>query len=164
MDELKRQGITNYEIWPCKMLPSVVSSINNSHKMIVRDAMEKGEEETVICEDDLMFVAKDGWRYFLSKKPKEYDLYLAATYILPVESNKICGFHLYFIHSRFYEKFLSVPDTSHIDTAMDDLNGEYHFCYPFAALQRAGYSANNGMITNYNQILEDKDVYGGKPK
>jgi hypothetical protein len=148
------------------MYPDVVESINASHKMIVRDAMEKGFEEVCIAEDDLMFTAEDGWQHFLNKKPKEYDLYLASTYIVPVSNNMVCGFHLYMVHSRFYEQFLSVPNNSHIDTAMDALKGKYEFCYPFSALQRPGFSANNKHqpTVNYNSLLKEEDVYGGLPK
>jgi hypothetical protein len=49
MAELATQKISDYEIWPCVMYDKVVSSINASHKMIVRDAMEKGEKEVCIA-------------------------------------------------------------------------------------------------------------------
>lgn len=162
MDELERQKIDNFELWPCLMFPSVVRSINLSHKMIVEDAKERGLQEVCIAEDDLWFPAEDGWEYFLSKKPapQNYDLYLAATYIPPISNNMICGFHLYFVSSKFYDRFLSVPDEKHIDTSMDELKGNYIFCYPFAALQRAGFSSNNMTDVNYNSILKEEDVYG----
>ena len=76
MYELERQGITDFEIWPCIMLPDVVQSINASHKMIVRDAKDKGLEEVFIAEDDLFFPAKDGWEYFLKNKPKLLNILL----------------------------------------------------------------------------------------
>lgn len=168
--ELKRQGITDYEIWPCILRPNVVESINASHKMIVRDAKEKELDEVFIAEDDLMFPAKDGWSYFIKNKPKpeDYDIYLAATYVPPISNNIICGFHLYAVSAKFYDKFLSIPDKEHIDTAANDLKGNWVFCYPFAALQRPGFSANNsvgsGHIVNYNRMIKDEDVYGGIPR
>jgi len=45
MEELERQGISDFELWPCIIEPKVIVSINLSHKMIVRDAMEKGLPE-----------------------------------------------------------------------------------------------------------------------
>lgn len=164
MDELERQEITDFELWPCIIEPNVVKSINLSHKMIVREAQEKGLKEVCIAEDDVMFSAKDGWKYFLDNKPEIYDLYLSATYIVTTPLKHICGFHLYCVHEKFYEKFLSVPDESHIDTVMDSVGGDFVFCYPFAALQRAGFSSNNKKIVNYNAVLKDEDVYGGLPK
>lgn len=164
MDQLEKQGITDFELWPCVIDKEVVTSINLSHKMIVRDALEKGLEEVIIAEDDLFFPAPDGWEYFLKNKPNSYDLYLSGTYIVTEPLEHICGFHLYMVHSRFYEKFLAVPDNKHIDTEMNNAEGEFRFCYPFAALQRPGFSANNMTIVNYNGVLKDSDVYGGLPQ
>jgi len=164
MTELDRQGIVDFEIWPCIMYPDVVESINASHKMIVRDAKEKGLSECFIAEDDFTFPAEDGWHYFLRNKPKNYDLYLGGTYVTPISNNIICGFHLYSISENFYDKFLSMPDKEHIDTAANNIKGDYHFCYPMAAIQRAGFSMNNKQDVNYNILLKEEDVYGGLPK
>ena len=168
MDELERQCIDDFEIWPCIMYDNVVSSINASHKMIVRDAQEKGLEEVFIAEDDLFFPASDGWEYFLKNKPKptDYDIYLAATYIPTDPPKHICGFHLYCVSSNYYDTFLNAPNDQHIDTAIDNIGGNFVFCYPFPGLQRAGFSANNsmgnGQIVNYNSIFRDRpqDIYG----
>ncbi len=143
------------------MYPDVVFSINASHKMIVRDAMEKGLDEVCIAEDDLMFTKEGAWDYFLKNKPKptDYDLYLAATYVPETPPKLICGFHLYCVSSKFYNQFLSVPDEKHIDTEMNNINGSYVFCYPFPALQRAGFSSNNKCICNYNVVLREQDIY-----
>ena len=164
--ELQAQGICDYRIWPCLIYPDVVKSINASHKMVIKDAVYNNLPECFLMEDDCCFPAADGWQYFLRNKPdpSEYDLYLAATYIPTDPPKHVCGFHLYSVSAKFYERFLSVPDETHIDTAMDDLKGDYKFCYPFAALQRPGFSANNMMQVNYNSCLQDKDVYGGLPK
>lgn len=162
--ELKRQGIKDYEIYPCLMYNDVVSSINLSHKMLVREAMNRGDEMVVIAEDDLMFCSSDGWRYYLENMPAEFDIYLGGTYILPISNNMICGFHLYAVHQNFYARFLSIPDNVHIDTHMNELKGDYKFCYPLAAIQRAGFSSNNKMNVNYNAILQEQDVYGGLPR
>jgi len=42
---------------------------------------------------------------------------------------------------------------------MNDLGGDYKFCYPFPALQRSGYSFNNKAVVNYNTVLKDKDIW-----
>lgn len=159
IEELKKQNITDYKIWDCIRLNNVVESINASHKMIVKDAKERGLKEVCIGEDDLMFTSPNSWKYFLEKKPDNYDLYLACTYIIPISNNQICGFHLYCVHEKFYEKFLSIPDKEHIDTAANNIEGNYVFCYPFPALQRAGFSANNRTVCNYNALLKEDDIY-----
>lgn len=161
LKELKRQHIGHYRLWhPVQNEQSVVKSINLSHKQIVRWAKEQGLKEVVIGEDDLYFPANDGWDYFIRNKPEDYELYLACTYG-GLKEKQTVGFHLYCVHESFYDKFLSVPDHEHIDTAMWFMGNEkFHFCYPFAALQRPGFSANNLSHTNYNTILTESDVYG----
>ena len=122
---------------------------------------EKGLKEVAIAEDDLYFTHLNGWQWFLKNKPKGYDLYLAGTYIVPVEQKQIVGFHLYMVHEKFYDTFLSVPDNVHIDTHMNELKGDYHFCYPMAALQRSGWSSNNHAVCDYNKVLRPQDIYTG---
>lgn len=153
LEEFRQQNITDFKFWDCVILPDVVQSINASHKMIVRDAKERGLKEVCIIEDDLEFTCKGAWDYFLKQKPEKYDLYLWGSYLLPLSNNMVCGFQLYFISENFYDKFLYCPDNVHIDTEMDKLDGDIKFCFPFPALQRAGYSANNKAVVNYNDIL-----------
>lgn len=160
LSELKLQGITDYRIWDAiEDTNNVVRSINISHKQIVQDAKDKGLPFVVIGEDDLTFTSNKSWEYFLSNMPKQFDLYLACTYCPPITNKKVCGFHLYAVGESFYDKFLSVPETKHIDTAMDDLEGDYVFCYPFPALQKSGYSTNNKAVVNYNNVLSKDDIY-----
>jgi hypothetical protein len=163
--ELKRQKITEYEIWPCLLLPDVIHSINASHKMIVRDAMEKGLPEVCIGEDDLCFPSENGWQWYLKNKPPVYEIYVGGNYnsfARPAKHGAIrveglIGFQLYCVHSRYYETFLNTPIDKHIDTAQ---HGKLMYaCYPFPALQREGFSANNKSVVNYNATLFPKDIY-----
>lgn len=147
------------------MFPEIVRSINASHKMIVQKAKEDGIKECCIAEDDLKFESENGWEWFLKNKPEVYDIYAAGSYMsftrpqepgaLRVEC--IVGFHLYFIHEKFYDSFLATKDTEHIDTAQ---KGDLYVCYPFAAIQRPGFSANNKSQVNYNAVLMPEDIYG----
>lgn len=158
IEEMNRQGI-KYKIWDsveCK--DSVVKSINLSHKQIVQYAKDNGIKEIAIGEDDLVFPAPNGWQFFLRNKPERYDLYLGCSF-LPLHAKMVCGFHLYCIQEQFYDAFLSVDETKHIDTAMDDLKGDYVWCYPYPALQRPSWSANNKAQVNYNAVLNKEDIY-----
>ena len=160
INELLRQGIADYKFWNPIYHKDVVTSINLSHKQIVLWAKLVGLKEVCIAEDDLMFTHPTSWVYFLDQKPKEYELYLACSYGGLSEKQTI-GFHLYCVHECFYDKFLSVPDNVHIDTAMWPLGKEkFHFCYPFPALQRAGFSSNNKAFADYNTVLKEEDIYG----
>lgn len=163
--ELKRQKIESYEIWPCLLLPNVVHSINSSHKMIVKDAKEKGLVECCIAEDDVMFPNENGWQWFLKNKPPFYDIYAGGSYFPFNKTDKegafrveqIVGFHLYFIHSRYYDIFLNTPVDQHIDTAQK--SKLMYVCYPMAAVQRPGFSSNNMAVCNYNSSLSKSDIY-----
>jgi len=162
LGEFIQQGITSYKFWDCIVdKDSVVKSINLSHKMIVKDAKENNYPFALVAEQDLTFTCPTSWEYFLKNKPEKYSLYLWGSYIVPISNNKVCGLQLYFIDSSFYDVFLSAPDNVHIDTYMDELKGDYRYCYPFPALQRPGFSANNKAICDYNKILSEKDIYKG---
>lgn len=161
--EFIKQGIVKYRFWDGVILKdSVVASINASHKKIVKWAKENKKKVVVIAEQDLYFTSPNAWQYFLDNMPKGFDLYLWGSYVIPISNNVICGFQLYVVSEKFYDEFLNVPDNEHIDTAMNDIKGDYHFCYPFPALQRPGFSANNpGGVVNYNAILKPEDIYNG---
>lgn len=167
--ELSRQSITDYEIYPCILSKTVVESISESHKMIVREAKERGYEMICIAEDDLMFPAKDGWQYFLKNMPMLFDIYLGGSYLKderikyssPTTAvDSYVGNHLIVIHNRYFETFLESDSKQHIDTAQTG-KGFFQLCYPMAAIQRPGFSANNMDICNYNGILNEEDIYGG---
>lgn len=162
--ELNRQKIADFEIFPCLIYPDVVSSINASHKMIVQKAKDENKNECCIMEDDCMFPSENGWQYFLDNKPMEFDIYSAGNYMAFKRPEKPCimkvdcivGLHLYFIHSKYYDNFLATANNKHIDT---EQKGDLYVCYPMPALQRAGFSANNKSMTNYNAILSTGDIY-----
>lgn len=163
LEEFIVQGITKYKFHNAIILKdSVVDSIAASHKKIVQDYKDKGISQCIIMEQDCTFTSPNAWKFFLDNKPQSFDLYLWGSYIQPISNKKICGFQLFIISSKFYDAFLSVPKNNHIDTAMDNIDGDYHFCYPYPALQRAGFSANNpNAPVNYNALLKEEDIYRG---
>lgn len=163
--EMLNQGIVDYELIPCIPRPKVVESINESHRAIVQMAKDKGLTRVIIGEDDLQFSCVGAWEWFLFNEPPLYDIYAGGNYMaFERPKNKgafrvsdIVGFHLYMVHSRYYDTFLSTNPTQHIDTAQK--SPLMYVCYPFPALQREGYSANNGAKVNYNTILQPEDIY-----
>ncbi len=156
--EFDEQNVS-YKFWDAVIIDyKVVESINASHKMIVKWAKENNMDEVIIAEQDLTFTSPNSWKYFIEKKPVDFDLYLGCTYG-SLKHNMICGFHLYIVSNKFYDRFLSIPDNVHVDTFMDSLKGDYKFCYPFPALQRPGYSSNNMAVVNYNACLKPEDIY-----
>jgi hypothetical protein len=168
MEELERQGIENFRFWPAILKGNVVESINAGFKQIIQWAKDEGLKEVIICEDDVYFPAADGFEYFLKRKPKSFDIYIAGSYLKdnriiyesPITKvNAYVGNHLIIVHERYYDTFLSVPDNEHVDVAQSDL-GEFYLCYPMAALQRKGFSSNNKICCDYNELLNKEDIYG----
>lgn len=166
--EFERQNITDFEIWPCIIRPNVLESITLSFKMIVKMAKDSGLNEVAIGEDDLMFPSKNGWEYFLNNKPENFDVYIGGTYYINkpddykppvIKVKEWVGNHLIIIHKKYYDTFLSLPENSHCDTANSG-KGDFYVCFPFAAIQRPSYSANNMAFVNYNSILKPEWVYG----
>jgi hypothetical protein len=171
--ELERQGIEEFGRLVPVYAESVEKSINLTHKQAVRLAKHKGLTEVCIMESDVIFPAADGWRYFLANKPVVFDLYLAGVYSSSMESFRslrpvladsiipivqVNGMHCYIIHSNYYDTFLGTRDDEHIDAAQ--VKGNYKVCYPFAAIQRPGWSANNKKEVDYNLNLKPEDVHG----
>lgn len=167
LEELIRQEITDYKLWDAIVLPDVVKSINYSHKAIVLNAKKTGLKEVCIFEDDCYFPNEKGWQYFLKNKPHDFDVYIGGSYLLDnrydwveplVKVDSWVGNHCIIISEKYYDTFLSLPENEHIDTANTG-KGDFYICYPFAALQRRGYSSNNKAIVDYNLMLNDKNIY-----
>lgn len=168
-EEMKGQGIENYNLCSPIYASSVVESINLSQKKIVRDAMERGDKEICLIEDDIMFTAPDSWEVFLKNKPKDYDVYISGSYLTDnrneykpplVKVNEWVGNHCIIINHTYFQTFLNLPFNQHIDTANRGL-GDFYVCFPFVALQRAGFSSNNGAVCDYNQSIPKEYIYKG---
>ena len=164
--ELERQGLDDYSMMPAICgRSSVAASINASHKQIIRLARDMGLPEVCVLESDVGFPVPDAWRYFLANKPEQYDLYLGGTYGEVLRDDEgyytliPAGFHCYCISAGYYDRFLAVPDDEHIDTAQR--GGRFRLCFPFAAIQREGWSANNQRRVDYNVNLRKGDIYMG---
>lgn len=163
--ELDRQGILEQtDLYPCiRNRETVAASINASHKMLVRMAKERDMPEVCILEDDAMFPAANGFQHWMDETPTgDWDLYLGGTYSghNGGRVEKINGLHCYIIRQRFYETFLSVDPTKHIDAILDGL-GDYRVVYPYVAIQRPSWSANNNEDVDYNVVLRPEDIYYG---
>jgi len=163
LNELQQQGINEFNIVEgiCDK-SSVVKSINLSHKKIVEMAMQDGLEYAIIFEDDIKFTDIGAWDYFLSKKPKDFDLYLGGIYLGDIAEDSttkaFTALHCYIIHSRFYATFLSTPDNVHIDRSLDNL-GKYIVCQPFIAIQQNGYSSNTGKEETYDNLYLNRTFF-----
>lgn len=169
LDELTKQGMRLWQIWEPVQANTPVESINLSFKQIVRSAKERELSEVCIIEDDLMFPCAGAWDYFINNKPDKYDLYIGGNYLRNdpdsytrpyYKLEEHVGNQLIIIHSRYYDRFLEVPDKAHIDTIQRG-RGEFYACWPMAALQRPGFSSNARGKVNYNSDLKPEWIYNG---
>ena len=163
LNELETQEITDYELWDGVFdTTSVKKGINAAHKQIVEYAKLKGWDEVLIMEDDIRFCGVGAFNYYLEKKPKEFDIYLGGVYLGEIDAeNKVksfSGLHCYIVHSRFYDKFLSVPDDEHLDRILANM-GEYYVSNPFTSIQYNGKSSQTKQEENYDNLLNDRILY-----
>ncbi len=164
--EMKRQGIEEYKIWASIHIPNKPkrTGISLAHKQIVEWALIEQQPEVCIMEDDVFFPAEDGFQYFLKNKPYEYDLYLGGISRGDIDADNITrrfsGMFCYFIHEKFYTRFLRANEDLDIDGAMGEIRGKYVVCNPMAAFVYPTWSDNvNGMM-DYSHLLQNREVYG----
>lgn len=142
-------------------------NINCAHKSIVRWAKENNLKRVVICEDDILFSHENSYKYFLSQVPPIFDLYFSMLYAAEVRENKIMngfsGLTMYMVHNRFYDFFLSIPDTQHMDRALGahSHEKEFYVCSPYIAKQAPGYSNNMMKHQNYDEFEKHMTFYTG---
>jgi len=164
INELKTQGITDYEFWPGIYHPSIKASINAAHKQIVEYARLAEWEQVMIAEDDVKFSSAGGFDYFLKQKPNDFDIYLGGLFLGDPDENNVVktftGLTLYVVARRFYDTFLTVPDDDHLDRLMDGL-GRYVVCNPFVVTQYDGVSGNTGKMESYSKLQESRIFYNG---
>lgn len=171
--EMLRQGITDFQVWRATTSkPTVNANISESHKSIVRWAKEHKLPEVCIAEDDFYFPSDYGYKYFLSKKPKSFDIYLSGVYVGSnklTETNTIIkrfsGLHFYIVHSRFYNLFLEADESQGIDNALGDMAiqgfGKFEVCFPMAAIQHETPSDNiSGQIYKIADYFSSDKVFG----
>jgi hypothetical protein len=122
---IKEQGIKEYKVWNGIFIEdNPIKAISQSHKMIVRDAKEKGLSRVFIAEDDFYFTNKGAWEYFLNSIPEEYDVFLSHVYYGKWDENgKMKGpfssLTLYCVNEKFYDKFLLIREDEHLDLTMN---------------------------------------------
>ena len=164
-DDFKEQGIEDYLVFPAIFETTPQHGINKAHKQIIKYAKDYGFSEVCVFEDDVKFTHPNSFNYFLANKPQDFDIYLAGIYLGDIDENKrikndFAGFHCYIVHEKFYDTYLSVPDTEHIDRALGGL-GDFYVCHPFAAIQYNGFSDNTKREMTYDFLLERWELYKG---
>lgn len=147
----------------------VFKAIAKSHKNIVRIAKESNLPMVAIMEDDCIFTHQGSYKYFLSRMPKEFDLYFGLIYHGTIgEDHRVLngfsgGMTLYIVHQRFYETFLNVKEDFHIDNRLGELASDhkYFVCDPYVCYQAGGYSYNHRKVLYYDEYLKGRQLFNG---
>jgi len=159
-----------YRVWPgiiCK--GDNKRGVNLAHRQIVQYAKDNNLERVCIGEDDLKFFNEKlgAWQYFLDNIPTDYDTYHAQIYVGEITNNRITsvfsGMTLYFINYRFYDFFLSLPESIHIDRELGLYANQFKFmvCPEFVCEQIAGKSDNTRTYTpTYRPFLKGRKIFG----
>lgn len=139
------------------------TGISKAHKNVIRFAKENNMEWVLVLEDDCHFTDKGALQHFIDTIPEDFDIYLGGVCIkepIPEDRTleKFCCMHCYIVHSRFYDTFLGVRETTDIDNALAGL-GKYIVCYPFIAVQHTTPSNNSHATWSFSDYLTDKKLW-----
>lgn len=163
--EMNEQDISQYKVWDGIHDANRVRGINRAHKQIVQYAKENQLPEVCIMEDDCVFLGKGAFEYYLQNKPTSYDLWLGGiSNRLKIQEDHITDFRgmtLYTAHEKFYDVFLSVPETVNIDAGLKGL-GKYFLCPKIVCSQRAGYSYHKKRHKDYSHLLKQYETFNGE--
>lgn len=158
--EMKKEGCV-YKFWPGIIENERKAGINKAHRQIVQWAKNNNQDRVTIAEDDLIWYGPGAWKYYLDKMPESFDIYLSSYYHGKADENNIInsfsGLTLYTVHSRYFDKYLSIPEVMHIDTGISLIGGKFVCCDRFVAYQRPGYSEQR------RRNVDDSSRHTGKP-
>jgi len=162
MNELREQGIDNYELMPALHDDNFAYiGISKAHKNVIQHAKNEGLESIIVAEDDLKFFGKGAFDYWMKRTPKEYDLWLGGVYLGVIEdgiTSRFTGMSLYRCHSLFYDTFLEAEKYEQIDIALAH-KGLYKVCEPMVVRQHNGYSDNEKRHMNYDFMFSERSIY-----
>ena len=170
-------GITNIVIQKgCYDFGNPLTNIAEAHKKCIRHAKRQNWDFCIILEDDVLLLHPKAYQYFIDQMkdlPKDWDVYTAGFYTANsfVQDYKniyrisgFAGLHLYCVNSNYYDHFLKCPENTNIDQWISGSNGnaKSFCCYPFAAIQKSGFSENRMQDVDYSKLLEGKEIFTGQ--
>jgi hypothetical protein len=140
------------------------TNISQAHKNVVRYAKEQGLSEIAIAEDDLVWTGTGAWKYFLENKPNDFDVYVGSYYSGSHDENFVVtglrGLTLYIVHERYYDTFLSLPENTHIDGAIDRSGAKIIVSPLFVCMQQSGWSDQRKRYADDSILLKGKPMFG----
>lgn len=163
INEFREQSVET-KFWPGIIDNPPFKGISKAHKQIIRDARNQGLGKVLIAEDDIKFMGNGAFNYFMKNEPVNYDIYFAGIFAGDIDESSFVqnpeGLTLYIVHNRFYETFLSIPESVHLDVGLKGL-GQYIVCDKFCVTQYNGKSDNNGYYCDYSDFHKDRKCFSG---
>ena len=161
--EIKEQCIIDYEFRLGIKTQFNFNGVRRAHQNVVMMAKQKELPYVIIAEDDIKFLGKEAWLYYFRNMPKDFDLYLGGIMSGDIEDGVVkgsfSGLTLYTVHKRFYDTFLSIQSTGHLDRLLAD-KGRYVVCDPMVVSQHGGYSDNHEkVIESYDKRLINRKLF-----
>jgi hypothetical protein len=156
-----------YKVWPGIVFPhDRKKGIYAAHSQIVRYAKEENLPYVLIAEDDCRFFAKNAFNYFIENIPDDADTYHGMIYVGSIENNRITSLFsamtLYIVFARFYDFFLSLPESCHVDRELG-LTAHIHkymVCPEFVCFQDGSKSDSTFSTCDYSSYLIGRKIFG----
>lgn len=165
-----------HELWPAVFAADFKTGCAEAHKGIVRHLLATGAPYGIIGEDDLAFTAPGAWRHFLdglAQLPEDWDIYLGGIHwhrilhgALPGRPllrtvQGFTGMHLYAVSAKCYTRLLAAPAGLHLDMWLGQQDIHAYLCWPLAAIQAPGYSANQKRDVDYSHLFGRYELWRG---
>lgn len=166
LNELMKEGITDYLIWPGVIKQEPKHGISQAFKNVVAWAKSCGDKMIAIAEDDICFYGNGGaWEYFLKNIPDDFDIYTGSYYSGDHNEQLVVkgfrGMTLTIIHERFYDRFLSIPENCHIDGGCAISGAVIKVSPLFVAYQMISYSEQRKRMADDSRKHKNKLKYNG---
>lgn len=122
------------------------------HKEIIQIAKNRGYEKILILEDDALFVENGienvtkaltqlqlipNWEiYYLGAHVYDKVIHKASENL--IRGEEVISSHAYIVHSRAYDRILSLDNITHFDVMLSRTFTEKYITYPLSVTQRPG--------------------------
>lgn len=164
IEQMENEGAA-YRFWDGIICKERKTGINRAHKQIILEAKNNNAEFCCVAEDDLIWYGKGSWDFFQKNMPTNFDLYIGSYYSGCHDENFIVkgfgGLTLYVVANRFFDRFLSLPETMHIDVAISISGAIVKVCDKFVVYQMPGFSEQRRRYADDSKKHIGKPIYDG---
>lgn len=139
-------------------------------KLNIKDANYTERKEWFVSQIELAKKEPTAWQYFLDNIPDDFDIFLGMWYACDlVEGNRIMqpfsGMTLYVVNQRFYDFYLSLPESIHIDRELGKHAEQFKilFADQIVCEQDGSYSSNVRTtvgLAGYRSYLKGRKIFG----